>query len=175
MVLMNKSHYKRIIFQHLNDANTYQKTVQKCDNRVRKKIGELANKYESLLKKAEKLYLTNISFSTSNFYGLRKAHKSKQINKVIQQQNTEYVEIHEPDDLTGRPIVGGPNCPTMSLKQLIDIILKLFLIHIKSYVKDNLDFLRKCSRKNNDATTLMTFDHSHKKRKDSLETRAVLI
>ena len=129
-----------MIFQHLNDANTCQKTDQKCDDRVMKKIGELANKYESLLTKAEKLYLTSISFSTSNFYGLPKVHISKQINGAIQQQNHEYTEIHEPDDSTVRPIVGGPNCPTRSLSQLIDIILKLFLIHMKIYVKDNLDF-----------------------------------
>ena len=80
-----------MIFRHLNDAKTYQKIDQKCDNRVMKKIGELANKYESLLTKAEKLYLTNISFSTSNFYGLPKVHKSKQINEAIQQQNNEYI------------------------------------------------------------------------------------
>ena len=70
VVLMKKSHYKKMIFQHLNDANTYQKTDQKCDNHVMKKIGKLAKKYEWLLTKAEKLYLTNISFSASNFYGL---------------------------------------------------------------------------------------------------------
>ena len=87
IVLMNKCHYKRMILQHLNDANTYQKTDQKCDNGVMKRIGELANKYKSLLRKAEKLYLTSISFSTSNFYGLPKVHKSKQINEAIQQQN----------------------------------------------------------------------------------------
>ena len=40
-----------------------------------------------------------------------------------------------------RPIVAGPNCPTKRLSQLIDIILKPLLIHIKSYVKHNLDFL----------------------------------
>ena len=85
VVLMNKPHYKRMIFQHLNDAKTYQKTDQKCHNRAMKKIGELANKYESFLTKAEKIYLTNISFSTSNFYGLPKVHKSKQINEAIQQ------------------------------------------------------------------------------------------
>ena len=84
-----------------------------------KKIVELANKYESLLAKAEKLYLTNISFSTSNFYGLPKVHKSKQINEAIQQQNNEYIEIHEPDDLTVRPTVGGPNWPTRPLSQLV--------------------------------------------------------
>ena len=44
IVLRNKSHYKRMIFQHLNDANTDQKTDQNCDNCVMKKIGELANK-----------------------------------------------------------------------------------------------------------------------------------
>ena len=43
---MNKPHYQRTIFQHLNDANTYQNTDQKRDNRVMKKIRELANKYE---------------------------------------------------------------------------------------------------------------------------------
>ena len=120
-----------------------------------KKIGELTNKYESLLTKVEKLYLTNISFSTSNFCGLPKVHKSKQINAAIQQQNNEYIKIHEPNDLTLRPIVGGPNCPTRSLGQFIDIILKPFLIHIKNYVKYNLDFLRKCSQRNNDSTTLI--------------------
>ena len=57
-----------------------------------------------------------------------------------------------------RPIVDGPNCPTRPLSQLIDVILKPFLIQIKSSVKDNLDFLRKCSRKMNDTTTLVTFD-----------------
>ena len=97
---MHKPHYKRMISQHLNDANTYQKTDQKCDNRVIKKIGELVNKYESLLTEGEKLYLTSISFSTSNFYGLAKVHKSKQINEAILQQNNECIEIHEPDDLT---------------------------------------------------------------------------
>ena len=110
------------------------KNDEKCDKRVTKKIGELANKFESLLTKAEKLYLTNISFSTSNFYGLPKIHKSKQINEAIQQQNNGYIEIHEPDDLTVRPIVGGPNCPTRPLSQLIAITLKAFLIHIRSYI-----------------------------------------
>ena len=76
--------------------------------------------------KAEKLYLTSTSFSTSNFYGLPKTHKSKQINGDIPQQNNEYKEIRKPDDLTVRPIVGGPNCATKPLSQLIDIILKLF-------------------------------------------------
>ena len=93
VVLMNKLHYIGMIFQHLNDANTYQKTDEKCVYRVMKKIAELGNKFESLLTKVEKLYLANISFSTSNFYGLPKIHKSKQINEAIQQQNNEYMSL----------------------------------------------------------------------------------
>ena len=57
---------------------------------------------ESILRKAEKLYLSlvYISFSRSNFYGLPKVHKPKQINEAIQQQKNEYIEIHELGDLT---------------------------------------------------------------------------
>ena len=57
-----------------------------------------------------------------------------------------------------RPIVGGPVCPTRPLSNLIDIILKPFLIHVTSYIRDNLDFLTKCSRSNNENTALVTFD-----------------
>ena len=37
-------------------------------------------------------------------------------------------------------------------------ILKPFLIHIKSYIKDNLDFIAKCFRENKWNTVLTTFD-----------------
>ena len=53
-----------------------------------------------------------------------------------------YTNTHTPL----RPIVAGPVCPTRNLSDLIDKILKPFLIHIKSYIKDNIDFLSKCSR-----------------------------
>ena len=103
-------------------------------------------------------FLTKFSFSTSNFYGLPKVHKSKIIQEAIQVQNSEYIKINEPSDLTLRPIVAGPNCPTRSLNNLVDILLKPFIIHIKIYIKDNLDFLAKCSRENKRDTILTTFD-----------------
>ena len=93
----------------------------------------------------------------TNFYGLLKVHKLKQIKEVILQQK-EYIELFEPNGLTLRQTVGGPNCPTKPLSEHINIILKPFLIHIRSYVKDNLDFLRKCFCENNDSTVLVTFD-----------------
>ena len=44
------------------------------------------------------------------------------------------------------------------LSNLVDILSKPFLIHIKSYIKDNLDFLAKCSRENKWDTILTTSD-----------------
>ena len=76
------------------------------------------------------------------------------------------MKIYEPSDLTLQPVVAGPNCPTRCLSNLVDLfiffffylysriffffdlLLKPFLIHIKSYIKDNLDFLAKCSGEN---------------------------
>ena len=94
----------------------------------------------------------------SNFYGLPKVHKSKIIQEAIQVQNSEYVKIYEPPDLILRPVVAGPNCPTCRLRNLVDILLKPFLIHIQRYIKDSLDFLAKYSRENKWDTTLTTFD-----------------
>ena len=69
-----------------------------------------------------------------------------------------YVHITEPSDLKLRPIVAGPICPTRPLSNLIGILLKPFLLHVTSYVKDNLGFLSKCSRENYEDTLLVTFN-----------------
>ena len=62
-----------------------------------KKTWRIGKQNKVILNKTEKLYLTNISFSANNFYGLTKIHKSTQINEAIRY----------PDDLTVRPEVGG--------------------------------------------------------------------
>ena len=41
---------------------------------------------------------------------------------------------------------------------MVDILIKPLLRHVKSYIKDNIDFLHKCSRKNTENTVLATFD-----------------
>ena len=57
-----------------------------------------------------------------------------------------------------RPIVGGPKCPTRKLSELIDTLLKLFLKHVKSYIKDTIDFLNKYDRNNERNAVIATFD-----------------
>ena len=80
------------------------------------------------------------------------------IESAINTQNSKTIEIFEPNDLKLRPIVGGPKCPTRKLSQLIDILLKLFLKRIKSYIRDSLDFLIKCPRDVDEDSGIATFD-----------------
>ena len=59
---------------------------------------------------------------------------------MIKEQQKGYVHIIEPSDLKSRPVVAGPIYPTRQLSNLIDILLKPFLLHVKSYVKDNTSY-----------------------------------
>ena len=119
---------------------------------------KIIEKYKDNLTKKEKEYLTSFSYNASNFYGTPKIRKSKLIQNAINEQQKEYVHFIEQSDLKLRPIVAGPICPTKPLSNLINILLKPFLLHVKSYVKDNLDFLSKCSTESYEDTLLVTFD-----------------
>ena len=134
------------------------KTNENCHKNVFKDLEKLVATFSNCLLKEEQDFMTKFSFSTSNFFRLLKVHKSKIIQEAIQVQNSEYVKIYGHQDLTLRPIVEGPNCPNRRLSKLVDILLKPFLIHIKSYIKYNLDFLAQCFRENKWDTILTTFD-----------------
>ena len=95
---------------------------------------------------------------TSNFYGLPKINKSKQIKNAGETQKSEYIEIPNPSDLKFTPIVAGPSCPTSKISKLIDILLQPFLNKIKSYIKDNLDFLNSIPEQIDPNTLIATLD-----------------
>ena len=147
-----------MISDHLNDEATYKMVEANCDAKVMKGIANIIEKYKDNLTKKEKEYLTSFSYNTSNFCGLPKIHKSKLIQNTIKEQQKENVHNIEQSDLKIRPTVVRPICPTRPLSNLIDFLLKHFLLHVKSYIKDNLDFLSKCSRENNEDTLLVRFD-----------------
>ena len=157
VVIMNKTHYKAMVYNQLDDRVTYKRTGKSCDKTVFNKLSKLVKKYQGDLTKKEIDYLTKFMFKTSNFYGLPKVHKSDIITKAIEEQNSEYIKISEPGDLTPRPIVAGPNCPTKRLSTFIDTIIKPLVLHIKSYIRDSIHFLQKCSRIANDRTVLCMF------------------
>ena len=51
--------------------------------------------------------------------------------------------MQPPEDLKGRPIVGGPNSPTQGISGLLEKILTPIVPCLKTYIKDDWDFIRK--------------------------------
>lgn len=128
------------------------KTMQKIKNLLKR------HKTTSCLTEKEEDYLTDYEYKESNFYGLPKIHKSTKIKDAIKVQCSEYIRCPHPDDITFRPIVGGPSAPTQRLSNLLDILLKPLCTDVKSYVKDDLDFLRHLPEKINKNSKFITFD-----------------
>ena len=50
------------------------------------------------------------------------------------------------------------NNKLLKLSELIDTSLKPFLKHVKSYIRDSIDFLNKCDRNTDGNTVIATFD-----------------
>ena len=107
----------------------------------------LITKYKPLLTNSEYKYLSHNYFETSNFYGRPKIHKSEILHKAIKEQNKELITISEPKDLKLRPIIGGPKCQTRILSNFLDLVLQPLTKHVKSNIRDNMEFLKTCKRK----------------------------
>ena len=140
---MDTAHYEQIIYKQLEDNNTYKKVDPSCENKTMRANNALIKKYGNSFLKQENNYLNSFQQETSNFYGLPKIHKSKIISKATGVQGSEYISCFQTKDSKLRPIVAGHKSPTKRLSIFVDILLKPFLSKIKSYVKDDFDFLKK--------------------------------
>ena len=139
---MNKEDYKTIVETILNDEIYYTKLNTNPEKDLQLKYKRFLQKYKSHMTEKEVVYLQNFEAKTSNFYGLPKVHKSKQINEKCKSAKSCYVEITETIlDLKLRPTVAGPSCHTHRLSNLIDILLRSYTKHVTSYLRDTTDFL----------------------------------
>ena len=75
-----------------------------------------------------------------------KIHKNDKIGDKFAESNSEYVKMEMPNDLKGRPITAGPKAPTRGLSELLEKILAPFVPRLKTYVKDDREFLSKVPR-----------------------------
>ena len=88
-------------------------------------------------------YILNSNWKSSNFYVLPKIHKSKKIIEEINVNQSICLNMQPPEDLKRRPTVGGPNSPTQGISGLLEKILTPIVSCLKTYVKDDWDFIRK--------------------------------
>ena len=155
---MDKEFYQNQVEKLLFNNEYYQKLDQNPQKEILKKYRKFLKNHQTELTKKEYDYLTNFEQKTSNFYGLPKIHKSKEINEACATSTSNYVELAPPNNLTFRPIVAGPACEMHSLSNLIDILLQPYTKYIKSYVKDTKDFLQKLLHQIPEDSILVSFD-----------------
>ena len=159
LVIIDKDIYKKklILEDHLLTA-TYRKASDDSNKEVFKKLKKLVSKHSTCFTKKEIKVILDEEWTDSYFYILPKIHKCKEIKEAITQLNSEYVHMSFPSTLKGRPINGGPKAVTQGASHLIEKLLNPLVSNMKSYIKDEWDFLRKIPRKVSYPATLLTCD-----------------
>ena len=141
VVIMSKSFYHRKILDMLEE-DTYVISDIDCSTLV-KRTKAFVGRYKSQLHKKELEAIIKQEAYIANFYGLPKIHKSQVIQRSITIQNSEFIVCPEPSDLKFRPIVSCRDCPTRSLSDLLDKLLRPFVNKVKFRLRDTWDFLKK--------------------------------
>ena len=147
LVIMDKDFYrdKLVIQDHLS-TDTYQQSDSNSDAKTMDSLRELANSHNHCLTNKERDYICNFQWKTSEFYVLPKIHKSESIIAAINVSDSDVINVHNPIDLKGRPIVACCSSPIKNLSKLIELILKPLVKTQKTFVLDDWDFLRKLPR-----------------------------
>ena len=52
------------------------------------------------------------------------------------------LEIYQPDDLKGRPIVSGPESPNQRLSWIVKMLLKPVVPHLVTCIKDDWELIK---------------------------------
>ena len=134
------------------------KTSIDANKKVFKELGKLTNKFSECLTKDEKKYVCNEEWTEAYFYGLPKLHKSKEVIDKIREEGKDCIKMNIPSSLKTRPICGGPNAVTQGASKLLHEILSPLVPVMKSYIKDEWDFVRRFPRHVSFDATLLSCD-----------------
>ena len=135
--VMSSEYYWTMCQSHLNSEPYYRCLFENHPLLiVNEKIINYANKCRSILTDNEYEYLINRNYKISNFYMNPKLHKSKELNKIIKNQNSEYIIITKNLQIEGRPIVAVPVNYTSGISQMLHLILKPSISFIPHILKD---------------------------------------
>ena len=105
VVIVSTGHYQSMIMQHLLDKNTYKKLDSCTDSKIQSNLFRFLRQFKMCFTKPESKFLHHKHHELSRFYGLLKIRKSKMIiESAINTQNSEIIEIFEPNNLKLRPI-----------------------------------------------------------------------
>ena len=159
LIIMDKDEYKNklVLKGHLN-TSTYEKADINANKNVYKDLVKLCDKYEKCITPSEKKVILSDDWLESKFYVLPKIHKSTDILKEINERPSDYVHMAMPDELKARPINGDVRSVTQGLSKLMEKILKPLVLHLKTFIKDEFDFIKKIPKRVRDDVYMVSFD-----------------
>ena len=128
------------------ESNTYVKIDSNSNIKIFSKSNRFIDKHAKCLIKNEHKNLTHYQWKSCNFYVMPKINKCQEILEEIEKSNEVYIQMESPNSLKGRPIIAGPNSPTQRLSSLLEKILTPLIPKLKSYIKDDWDFLKKLTK-----------------------------
>ena len=141
---MSSEYYWTMCQSHLNNEQYYRCLFENDPSLIRnEKIINYENKYRSILTDNEYEYLINRNYKIPNFYMNPKLYKSRELNEIIENQDSEYINITENLQVEGRPIVAGPVYYTSGISRMLHFILEPSLSFIPYILKDSFDFLER--------------------------------
>ena len=93
-------------------------------NIVQDGVNKFLEKHTSILKNNKYDFLTKRFHKISNFYMKLKLHKSKEINKIVEKQDTEYIWIDENHLKWGRLTVAGPVFRASRISEILHYVME---------------------------------------------------
>ena len=141
VVLLNPEFYRDKVLDILS-SDKYVKLPRKVDYFIVSKLRSFVKDCPHLTK-TEKRAISKFDYKATNIYALPKIHKSKLIRDCAKDITGSYLFMPNPSDLSFRLIFGGPKNPCSGLADLADILLKPFLIFVKSRLRDVFDLIKR--------------------------------
>ena len=157
-VVLNKNDYRNLILKEHLLTESYEKASIDSNKKVHRKLINLVEKNKEILTKDEIKFLTDPDWKEAHFYGLPKIHKCLEINEKVKEGKSDYVKMNLPLSLKTRPICGGPKAVTQGSSELLHKILSPLVPCMKSYIKDEWDFVRRFPNKISYKAVLLSCD-----------------
>ena len=156
--LMDKERYRQMILKEHLLTETYEKAPLDANNKVYNNLVKLVNKFSDGLTKNEIKFISDDDWHDAFFYGLPKLHKCKEVVDRIEGKNIEYLWMEHPVSLKTRPICGGPQAVTQGASKLLHEILSPLVKEMRSYIRDEWDFVRRLPKKVSFRANLISCD-----------------
>ena len=141
VVTLDGDYYKNKMMEELSSP-VYQKLERNIDHFINLKLVAFVKKYSFLTDK-EKKAITGFDFRTTNIYGKPKVHKLEEVKEILKNNNSNFLHLPRPKDLSFRIIFGGPKNPCVGLADMLNTLLNPFVAEINSVVKNSVDFINK--------------------------------